>query len=104
MKRKLVISQLNRILGMLHSRRYTTHALQYSYFEWLVLGLMYEEKFEAQFKLADKELLKHFDIPKCNFVWEVDEYFKEIYNVYHPIRNNIETMDSIQEVRDCMNS
>lgn len=88
---------------MLYPYKDTKYALQYSYFEWCVKGLMLEENLQAEFKLAGKELLKHFNIPEINTLDDINNYFIEIYNVHHPIRNNIETMDSIGEVREILN-
>lgn len=105
LKRQLEISKLNRILSIfiLYPVK-DKYALQYSWFEWCIKGLMYEEMFEDQFKLAGKELLKHFNIPQVNTYKEINSYFMEIYDVYNPIRNNIETMDSIEEVRQYINN
>lgn len=99
LKRQLEISKLNRILGFLYPPA-EENRLMYSWFEYCVLGLMLEEHFEEDFKLADKELIKHFDIPVLTDIPEIRQYFLEIYDTHHPIRNNIETMDSIESVRN----
>jgi hypothetical protein len=102
MKRKLEISKLNRILSFLYGK--DMYVLQYAFFDWCIRGLMLEETFDREFKLAGKELLKHFDIPQLDTIDQINEYFLEIYNVHHPIRNNLETMDSIEEVRQFLKS
>lgn len=98
LKRKLEISKLNLILATLYSVK-DKYTVQYSFFNWCIKGLLFEEMFEDQFKLANKQLLKHFNIPELKTIEDINNYFIEIYNAYHPIRNNIETMDSIEEVR-----
>ena len=98
-KRKLEISKLNRILGMLYASK-DEYALQYSWFDWCVYGLMLVDKFEKEFKLAGKELLKHFNIPQLNTIEEINEYFLKIYNVHHPIRNNIKRLWIVFKVID----
>lgn len=102
LKRQLEISKLNRMLAFLYNKN--DYAVQYSFFEWCVKGLMLEEMFETPFRVSGKELLKHFDIPEVNTLEEINNYFIEIYNVHHPIRNNVETMDNIEEVRQYLNS
>lgn len=102
MYRKLQISKLNLILATLYPHR-EKYSLQYSFFDWCIRGLLLEEQFEEIFKLSGKELLKYFNIPDIKTIEDINEYFLEIYNVHHPIRNNIETMDSIEEVRKILN-
>lgn len=99
LKRNLEISKLNRILGFLYPPPLDENLLMYSFFEYCVLGLMLENEFEEEFKKADKELIKHFNIPDLKDIPEIRQYFCEIYDPYHPIRNNIETMDSIKSIR-----
>lgn len=100
--RQLEISKLNRLLSILYFEK-DENEVQYSWFTWCVKALLLEEIFDTEFIKAGKHILKHFNVPKVETVEDINIYFLEIYNVHHPIRNNIETMDSIQEVREYVN-
>ena len=100
-KRELIISKLNKMIALLLVENKEKYKLQISYFNWLVRGLMLEAKFEKNIKRAGKELLKHFNLPDVSniTIQEINELFLELYDVNHPIRNNIETLESVESVR-----
>lgn len=98
-KLNLEISKLHKIQGIILKENNENFLLQKGWFTWCVKALYLEDAFKKEFKACGKELLIHFDVPEVNTMAEVNEYFLEIYDVNHPIRNIVETMDSIEEVR-----
>ena len=81
--------------------------LLYSFFDNLIDGIVYELYFPEELKSANKEILKHLgDLkPIADEMSEeeklaiIQSEFERLYDPNHPVRNNIETLDSIEEVR-----
>lgn len=81
--------------------------LMVSYFESLVDGLVYELYFPDDIKKADKEILKHLGELKPITDGMSDEEklaviqseFDRLYDPKHPVRNHLETLDSVEVVR-----
>lgn len=63
---------------------------------WLIIERMFYE----EIKLANKEINKHLELEKLNTVQEVIDKFTELYDPYHNVRFGIETLDSIESVRN----
>lgn len=70
-----------------------------TYFSIIVYALLLEEKFPEQFKVSGKEVLKYCDIPYVNTREEIMELLFELYDSSHKLRFAVETMSSIEEVR-----
>lgn len=78
-----------------------------SYFEELIDGLVYELYFPDDIKKADKEILKHLGELKPITDGMSDEEklaviqseFDRLYDPKHPVRNHLETLDSVEVVR-----
>lgn len=50
-----------------------------------------------------KPIISELDfVDSMDHEWK-EEYFTKTYSVYHPLRNNVETLDSIEEVRQTVN-
>jgi len=70
-------------------------------------GIIYELYFPTELKSANKEILKHLcDLkPITDSMSEeeklavIQSEFERFYDPNHPVRNNLETLDSIEEVR-----
>lgn len=81
--------------------------LQSAYFEQLIDGLVYELYFSAEIKAANKEILKHLGelTPISDTMSDEEKQaviqaaFDRLYDPSHPIRNHLETLDSVEEVR-----
>jgi hypothetical protein len=81
--------------------------LQYSYFEQIIDGLVYELYFPDEVKKAKKEIKAH--LGKLTSISDVmtdqeklgviQREFNRLYDPNHPVRNHIETLDSIPLVR-----
>ncbi len=80
---------------------------QAAYFEQLINGLVYELYFPEELEAAGKTLLSHLGELKP-FTKEMNEEeklvviqseFNRLYDPGHPIHNNLETLDSVDEVR-----
>ncbi len=78
-----------------------------AYFNQIIDSLILELFFYDEIKLAGKEILKNLDQldlltnnmtddTKMNII---KNQFDKLYDVYHPLRNNIETLDSIEKIR-----
>lgn len=81
--------------------------LQSAYFEQLIDGLVYELYFPAEIKAANKEILKHLgDLTAITDAMSdaekmaiIQTEFDRLYDPSHPVRNHLETLDSVEEVR-----
>jgi hypothetical protein len=77
------------------------------FFEQLLDALVYELYFPEEIKAAGKEILHHLgalkpiietmtDAEKLSII---QSEFDRLYDPNHPVRNNLETLDSVEEVR-----
>ena len=77
------------------------------YFEQVIDGMVYELYFSKEIKKANKEILKHLgdlkplqDKMKEKEKFEViQSEFDRLYDPNHSVRNHLETLDSVEEVR-----
>lgn len=82
------------------------HHLQCSFFDQLVSGVIYEVYFPNEIKAANKEILSHLGklIPIADNMSEeeklavIQRAFDHLYDPRHPVRNNLETLDSVEVV------
>ncbi|MCX6580800.1 MAG: hypothetical protein NT166_11535 [Candidatus Aminicenantes bacterium] len=73
----------------------------------LINGIVYELYFADKIKAAGKEILKYLDHlkPITDHMTDVEKLavirseFDRLYDPYHPVRNNLETLDSLDVVR-----
>jgi hypothetical protein len=81
--------------------------LHASYFEQVIDGMVFELYFPQEIKAAGKEILSHIgelqaiedsmmDEEKMAII---EKEFNRLYDTGHPVRNHIETLDSVEEVR-----
>ncbi|RLJ16095.1 restriction endonuclease [bacterium endosymbiont of Escarpia laminata] len=85
----------------------TEQKLQSAYFEQLIDGLVYELYFPDEIKAANKEILPHLGelTPITDHMAEEEKLatiqrgFDRLYDPRHPVRNNLETLDSVEVVR-----
>jgi hypothetical protein len=101
-KRQLEISKLNLMLATLYPVK-DKYGFQYAYFTVMVNALLLEDKYQDEITAAGKDILKHLDLPTLNEVEPILELFTEQYDVYHPVRNAIDTLDSIETLRILLN-
>uniref|UniRef100_A0A831UB68 site-specific DNA-methyltransferase (adenine-specific) n=1 Tax=Geobacter metallireducens TaxID=28232 RepID=A0A831UB68_GEOME len=81
--------------------------LQPAYFEQLIDALVYELYFPDEIKAAGKEILPHLGelTPITDTMSEegklavIQREFDRLYDPRHPVRNNLETLDSVEVVR-----
>jgi hypothetical protein len=81
--------------------------LQTAYFEQLIDGLVYELYFPGEIKAAGKDILHHLgELPPITDAQSSEEKltiiqreFDRLYDPRHPVRNSIETLDSVEVVR-----
>ncbi len=81
--------------------------LQSAYFEQLIDGLVYELYFPDDIKAANKEFLLNLseltpitdDITEAEKLAIIQREFDRLYDPRHPVRNNLETLDSVAVVR-----
>ena len=79
----------------------------FNFFEQLLDAVVFELYFPEELKSANKEILKHLgDLKPITDEMSPEEKlaiiqseFERLYDPNHPVRNNIETLDSIEEVR-----
>lgn len=73
--------------------------LAIAYFRIIYNALVLEEQFGKEMALAGKTVNDKLDVESLQSVPEVEQKFLELYDVYHPVRNAVETLDSIEEIR-----
>ena len=84
-----------------------TQKLQSAFFEQLIDGLVYELYFPNQIQAAGKAILPHLGklTPIVDTMSEeeklavIQREFNRLYDPQHPVRNNLETLDSVEVVR-----
>jgi hypothetical protein len=96
-----------RLVGyVLHSTKHE-QKLQSAYFEQLIDGLVYELYFAAEIKAANKEIRRHLGelTPITDAMSDEEKMaviqteFDRLYDPRHPVRNHLETLDSVEAVR-----
>lgn len=78
-----------------------------SFFEQVIDSAVFELYFPTEIKSVGKEILKHLcDLKPINDSMSDEEKlaiiqseFERLYDPNHPVRNNVETLDSVEEVR-----
>ncbi len=81
--------------------------LIFSFFEHLIDSVVFEFYFRDEIKTANKEIIKHLgNLKSINDNMSDEEKlaiiqaeFNRLYDPNHPVRNNLETLDSVEEVR-----
>ena len=81
--------------------------LQTAYFEQLIDGLVFELYFADEINAANKPILKHLgdlkpiteDMTAEEKLAIIQSEFDRLYDPSHPVRNHLETLDSIEPVR-----
>ena len=84
-----------------------SHQLQYAYFEQLIDGLVYELYFPDEISAAGKEILSHLGelLPIDESMSDekklaiIQREFDRLYDPNHPVRNHLETLDSVPVVQ-----
>ncbi len=82
-------------------------SIEFLFFDSIVDALSFEAYFENEIIAANKEILKHLGdlkpitdkMSKEEKLAIIQSEFERLYDPNHPVRNNIETLDSIEEVR-----
>lgn len=81
--------------------------LQSAYFEQLIDGLVYELYFPDEIKAVGKAILPHLgELPPITDTQSTEEklaviqaQFDRLYDPRHPVRNHLETLDSVEVIR-----
>lgn len=81
--------------------------IQSAYFEQLIDGLVYELYFPDELKAAGKDILRHLgeltpitdEMSGAEKLVSIQREFDRLYDPRHPVRNIIETLDSVEVVR-----
>jgi hypothetical protein len=81
--------------------------LMFSYFEQVLDAAVFDLYFDDKLKLAGKEILKYLgdlqplkdDMSDEEKLAIIQSEFERLYDPNHPVRNNVETLDSVEEVR-----
>ncbi len=88
-------------------KKQSKNHLTSKFFELVIDGLVYEIILKNQVQSANKQILPHLGHLKPikeNMSEEqkfaiIESEFERLYDPNHPVRNNLETLDSIEEVR-----
>lgn len=74
-------------------------SIYYSWFKWILFSLKMEKKYTDIVQGSGKHILKHIEIKPIFSKEDAMDYFNETYDRYHILRNNVETIDNVEEVR-----
>ena len=104
---KVDVPQLNSCIDYSHVMRRSDQRLVSRYFEQLIDGLVYELYFPDEIKAAGKEILPHLgelnpitdDMSEAEKLAVIQREFDRLYDPRHPVRNHLETLDSVAVVR-----
>jgi len=102
-----VTSLLELLVDYVQTTKVKKQNLQSAFFEQLIDALVYELYFSEELKRAGKEIQKHLgDVnPISEHMTDTEKLaiiqseFDRLYDPNHPVRNNMETLDSVDEVR-----
>jgi len=105
-QQQILISRMGQYLQLLYEKGYGNDMLT-SFYEELLDSLIYELYFSSTLKSANKEILKHLgdlrpitdEMSDEEKLAIIQSEFEQLYDPNHPVRNAIETLDSIEEVR-----
>ena len=94
-------------LLVLNSSVHNKYHLTVSFLEQLIDGLVYELYFPEEIKSAGKEILPHLgeltpltdEMSKEEKLAVIQQGFERLYDPNHPVRNHLETLDNVEEVR-----
>lgn len=82
-----------------YAEHFPKDSVQYNYFvaihNSIILETMFYDKVVSAGKRFSDELYLE---PNPTITW-AEHTFKELYDVYHPVRNAVETLDSIEPIR-----
>ena len=105
--RKDYSDSLETLVDYMQISKLKEQKLHIAYLEQLIDGLVYELYFPDEIKIADKEVLPHLGelTPLTDVMTEEEKLaviqyeFDRIYDPQHPVRNHIETLDSVEVVK-----
>ncbi len=97
---KTIVEYLNKISNK-------NKTLLFQFFDNLIHSVVYELYFPDEIKAAGKEILKHLEdlkpitdeMSKEEKLAIIQSEFERLYDPNHPVRNAVETLDSVEEVR-----
>lgn len=102
-----IMSVLELIVDYIQILKREGQTLPASYYEQLIDGLVFELYFPEKLKKVGKDILQHLgnQVPLTKDMSEerrlavILSEFERLYDPNHPVRNNLETLDSVEEVR-----
>lgn len=91
---------LKSYINILKSDGESNNILAISYFRVLYNFLIIERMFYPDVAAAKKEINKFLELEKLSTVEDVKNKFSELYDINHPVRNNVELLTNIQSIGD----
>lgn len=97
----------NFINYLIYTKKNNAHNLIHSFYQELNNAVMYELYFPEELQSANKEILPHLgdlkpitdEMSEEEKLAIIQSEFERLYDPNHPVRNNLETLDSVEEVR-----
>ena len=92
---------------LMQTHRIEGQGITSKFFEELINSIIFQAYFEEEIKKANKEVVKNLgSLKKVDDTMSdekilsiIQSEFNRLYDPNHPVRNNIETLDSVEEVR-----
>ena len=106
-EKSIIVDYFSCLIGFITLANNLDLKLQSTYYEQLIDGLVFELYFPDEINAANKAILKHLgDLkPLADDMTEeekraiIQSEFDRLYDPNHPVRNHLETLDSVEEVR-----
>lgn len=104
---QIIVAQIVNYLLTFHQISEENETIISSFYESILDSISFELFLPTELKTANKEILKHLgdlkpitdDMSEEKKLAIIQSEFERLYDPTHPVRNAIETLDSIEEVR-----
>lgn len=103
----IIIVKVYNLLFLVNNNNCHNFNFILTFYDNLASAIVYEMFFKDEFNIAKKQILQHLtdlkpttdDMTDEEKLAIIQSEFERLYDPGHPVRNNLETLDSIEEVR-----
>lgn len=103
----IIIVKVYNLLFLVNNNNFHNFNFILTFYDNLASAIVYEMFFKDEFNIAKKQILQNLtdlkpttdDMTDEEKLAIIQSEFERLYDPGHPVRNNLETLDSIEEVR-----
>lgn len=100
-------NQISKLVDFVINAKKLASDLHFKFFEQLLDAIVFELYFQKEIKTAKKQILPHLEdlrpitaeMSEEEKLAIIQSEFERLYDPNHPVRNNLETLDSVEEIR-----